>query len=236
MPSHSSAPARTPARACISILARHGALLPMAVLVLTLGSCHSHGEAARDTPPSDTASAATPTASSTTSSAPLNAEISGEIAELAGGKNPDDEVGESKHDAAVSALTARGSAVELSMVDALHANADWNVRLGCIEVLQSVGTKACVAHLIFALRDSEPLVALRANYTLEALTKHNEIPAADAHTGANGLPPIPARPSSQLGMDVELKIWTTWYHEHGQALHDAWDAWWRGNSARISID
>jgi hypothetical protein len=215
--------------------ARSCTLASACLLTLSLGSCHSHGDSARDAPPGDTPSS-TPSGSSSTSSAPVNAEISAQINDLAAGKDPNDEAGETKHDAAVSALTARGSAVELSIVDALHANPDWNVRLGCIEILQSIGTKACVSHLIYALRDSEPLVALQADHTLVALTKHSEIPAADAHTGANGLPPVPARPANQLGMDAELKIWTTWYHEHGQVLHDSWASWWRANSERIAID
>lgn len=162
-------------------------------------------------------------------------QLEAEIAQLAGGKDERDDEGAAAHDQAVAKLTARGSAVEPKLIDTLRSHADWNVRLGCIEVLQSVGSKACVEHLIAALRDEQPLVAFHANHSLEALTKHQVVPATGKDPVA-GLPPIPARPADDLAMDAELRQWTAWYAQHGQLLHDTWKAWWTENGAKTRID
>jgi len=228
--------ARTAASAC-------GSLATAVLLAMGLCGCHQLGGSpstreAPETPSDGTASDAheAPVTPTTTSTAAANAELEAQIQKLAAGKDPDDEKGEVIHDDAVAALTARGSPIELSIVDAMRSDHDWNVRLGCVEVLQSIGTKACVPHLIAALRDPEPLVAFTANSTLEALTKHEEIPAAGVSRGVNGLPPVPARAPNQLALDTELKIWCIWYRDNGKQLHDSWDVWWKANAERVRID
>jgi hypothetical protein len=165
-----------------------------------------------------------------------DAAVHAEIAELARGKDAKDDEGQAAHDEAVSKLSRRGSAVELTVIDALRSDPDWNVRLGCLEVLQSIGTKACIVHLIAALQDAEPLISLHANVTLQALTSHREIPAADAPIGQNGLPPVPRPRADQLEMDTEIKIWTAWLGEHHEALHAAWDQWWKSNREHVTIE
>jgi hypothetical protein len=164
------------------------------------------------------------------------ADIAAEIQQLARGKELKDDEGVAAHDEAVQKLTARGSSIEPRIDDALRANQDWNVRLGCIEVLQSIGGKPSVPHLISALLDPQPLVAFHANQTLEAVTKHQEIPAAGKPTGANGLPPVPERKPTDLAMDAELNLWTQWYQEHRQQLHDAWEAWWKDNGKATRVE
>jgi hypothetical protein len=163
-------------------------------------------------------------------------EIATEIAQLAKGKDTKDDAGSAAHDEAVSKLTARGSAGEPRIDDALRANPDWNVRLGCIEILQSIGGKASVPTLILALADDQPLVAFQANHTLEALTKHQEIPATGKPSGANGLPPVPARAETDLAMDAELRVWTEWHRAHRHELHDAWEAWWKENGKATRVE
>jgi hypothetical protein len=176
-------------------------------------------------------------ASSPASSDPNQQTIAGEIAQLARGKDPRNDIeGAAAHDDAVTKLTARGSAVETSIIDALRSNHDWNVRLGCIEVLQSIGSKICVDHLIVATADEQPLVAFHANKTLEMLTKHAEIPQPGAETGANKLPPVPLRDAKDMAMDAELRVWTEWYEVHRQELRDAWEDWWKQNGAHTRLD
>jgi len=221
------------------------ATLAVTALLLGASGCHQLGNStqstreAPETPTDGTQDRGThdaPVKPATTSTAAENAQLAAEIQKLAAGKDPDDEQGEIIHDDAVASLTARGSAIELSIVDAMRGNHDWNVRLGCVEILQSIGTKACVPHLIAALRDPEPLVAFTANSTLEALTKHDEIPAAGSNRTANGLPPVPVRKPEQLALDTELKIWSIWYRDNGKQLHDSWDQWWKANAERVRID
>jgi len=225
--------------------ARFCAALTATTLLLGTSGCHQLGggtQSTREAPETPTDSTKdgsaqdAPLKPTTTSSAAENAQLDAEIQKLAAGKDPDDEQGEIIHDDAVASLTARGSIIELSIVDAMRGNHDWNVRLGCVEILQSIGTKACIPHLIAALRDPEPLVAFTANSTLEALTKHEEIPADGTTRTANGLPPVPPRPPSQLALDTELKIWSIWYRDNGKQLHDSWDEWWKANAERVRID
>lgn len=209
-------------------------LLP---LLLAVGGCSTTASRNRDA--QATAAAPPPTTFDTNApaaTAPQDADIHQELAQLARGKDAKDDEGQAAHDEAVAKLTAHGPSVEPHIIDALRTDADWNVRLGCIEVLQSIGSKTCIDHLIYALTDREPLVALQANYTLEALTKHQEIPAAGAPTGANGLPPVPRRRENENEMDVELRLWTSWYHDHGPSLHQAWVTWWKANREHVAID
>jgi HEAT repeat protein len=163
-------------------------------------------------------------------------QIQKDIAQLAKGKDPKDIDGSAAYDKAVSDLTARGSTIETRIIDALRTSNDWGVRMGCVEVLQSIGGKPCIEHLIASLLDDEALVAFHANKTLEELTKHQEIPAAGKPAGANGLPPVPVRAATNLEMNAEQRLWHDYQHEHRQQLRDAWAAWWKDNQARTRIE
>ncbi|MBA3710334.1 MAG: hypothetical protein H0W83_16110 [Planctomycetes bacterium] len=163
-------------------------------------------------------------------------DIAAEIANLAKGKDPNDIDASALYDEAVSKLTGRGQKVESRIIDALRTSTDWGIRMGCIEVLESTGSKACVEHLIAALLDDEPLVAFHANKTLEELTRHKEIPEAGKPTAANGLPSVPARDPAHLEMNAEQKLWSAYQREHRTRLHDAWDAWWTDNKSRTKVE
>lgn len=163
------------------------------------------------------------------------AKVERDIAALAVGKDQT-KAGDSKtYDDAVSALIRRGSVIETTLIDHLRRSDDWGVRLGLIEVLMATGTRACVDHLIFCLDDDAPLVALRANATLQELTNHNEIPPAGGSMGMNGLPPVPLRAASDLALDAELRQWTTWHQQHGKELRAAWSTWWSAHKDQITI-
>ena len=99
----------------------------------------------------------------------------------------------------------------------------------------ATGTKVSIDHLIFCLDDDEPLVALRANTTLQEMTNHNEIPPAGGPTGSNGLPPVPLHPATDLALDAELRQWATWHRSYAKPLRAAWADWWAANKAQISI-
>ncbi len=163
-------------------------------------------------------------------------EVAKEIAQLAKGKDPsklDDDV---IYDHAVSKLTARGAAIEPQLIEALGGSDDWAVRFGVIEVLNSVGTRACVDSLILALDDPKPLVALRAQKLLQIMCKHQEIPDPGQPTGANKLPPVPQRDASALANDTEEKLWAEWHKAHGADLHAAWRTWWQANQKSVVIE
>ena len=163
-------------------------------------------------------------------------QIKADIALLAQGKDPDDPTASAAYDDAKDRLIKRGSVIENDLIDALRSNRDWGVRLGCIEVLQAVGGKACVEHLIATLLDDVPLVAFQAEKTIEVMTNHKVIPPPGGDVGANGLPPVPVRAANDLAMDAELRIWSAWYGQNKQALHDTWFEWWKINKAATKID
>ncbi len=160
-----------------------------------------------------------------------------EIALLANGKSEATDAGASKaYDDAKAKLIARGSAIENELCESLAANADWGVRLGCVEVLESVGTKICIPTIIAALDDPEPVVALYASHMLSTLCKHDEIPAAGAASGANGLPPLPAKSGKNSALDADMKSWSAWHQANHAALRKAWDTWWAQNKDKLKID
>lgn len=161
--------------------------------------------------------------------------ISRDIAALAAGKEQIKAEDTKKYDDARDALIRRGSAIETTLIDNLRRSEDWGIRLGIIEVLMATGTKGSVDHLIFCLDDDEPLVALRANTTLQEMTNHNEIPPAGSASGGNGLPPVPVRPATDLAMDADLRQWSAWHHDHAKQLRSAWTTWWAANKDQIKI-
>ena len=161
--------------------------------------------------------------------------IGRDIAALAAGKEQVKAEDTKKYDDARDALIRRGSAIETTLIDNLRRSDDWGIRLGLVEVLMATGTKVSVDHLIFCLDDDEPLVALRANTTLQEMTNHNEIPPAGSPAGANGLPPVSIRPAADLALDADLRLWTAWHHEYAKQLRAAWTSWWGANKDQITI-
>lgn len=158
-----------------------------------------------------------------------------DIAALARGKDPAKGADMAAYDAAVARLIARGSGVEGEVIDQLRRSEDWAVRLGLVEVLQGIGTRLCVPHLIAVLDDPQPLVALRATTTLRELCQHREIPAAGEPAGANGLPPVPDRAVEDLAMDAELRLWSAWFQEYGHRHRLAWERWWEANRDTVVV-
>ena len=200
-------------------------LIPVCVVLLGLAGCESE----RETPKvgGDTVHEATPVQDA-------QAATERELDALSRGRDPSKVEDSKAYDDAVAALIRRGSSIETTLIDRLRRTDDWSIRMGIIEVLMATGTKTSIDHLIFCLDDSEPLVALRANTTLQEMTNHAEIPASGS-AKANGLPPVPKRADSDLALDAELRAWTAWHHEHGQALRAAWTAWWAENRDQITI-
>jgi hypothetical protein len=162
------------------------------------------------------------------------AKIAADIAALAAGKDSMNAKDSKIYDDAIARLIQRGSSIETTLIDNLRRADDWGVRLGLVEVLMATGTKVSVDHLIVCLDDSEPLVALRANTTLQEMTNHAEIPESGV-AGANGLPPVPKRLEKDLALDAELRQWALWHREHHSKLRQSWAAWWATNKDQITI-
>jgi hypothetical protein len=162
------------------------------------------------------------------------AKLAADIAALAAGKDLSEAKASKQYDDAIARLIQRGSSIETTLIDHLRRSEDWGVRLGLIEVLMATGTKVSVEHLIVCLDDPEPLVALRANTTLQEMTNHAEIPEGGG-AGANGLPPVPKPPDSDLALDAELRQWALWHREHHARLRQAWAAWWATNKDQVTI-
>ncbi len=162
-------------------------------------------------------------------------DLNQQLADLSNGKDPSDPKASALYDQAIESLTRRGAVIETKLVDTLRRSDDWAVRLGCIEVLQSVGTRKCVDHLIAALLDDQSLVAFHADLTLRELTSHSEIPATGKPMGTNGLPSLPKRAATDLAMDAESKIWADYHAKYKRSLHDGWEAWWKANGATVGI-
>jgi HEAT repeat protein len=159
--------------------------------------------------------------------------IDKDIADLAKLRDPDDAAASVAADRARDALILRGSRVETKIIDTLRSSPDWAVRLGCIEVLQSIGTRACIEHLIAVLDDPESLVAFHSNITLEAILGVQQL-AGDGKPGLASLPPVP-KPDG-IDRDAERRAWTDWHLRHGIELKRAWTDWWAANRATVKID
>lgn len=195
-------------------------LLPLLVLI---AGC----ESARPDPKAEAKADTTPVQDD-------KAAIAAEIAALAKGKDPTDAADSKAYDDALAKLISRGSGIETTLIDSLRRADDWGVRLGLVEVLMATGTKASVEHLIVCLDDAEPLVAQRANKTLQEMTSHTEIPESGP-AGANGLPPVPRRAEGDLALDADLRLWSQWQKEHGARLRQAWSSWWSANRDQITV-
>lgn len=136
---------------------------------------------------------------------------------------------------AMQRLTRRGAAIETQLIETLAGSQDWGVRLGVVEVMQSVATKRCISPLIQVLDDAQPLVAMNANLTLQEMTKHQVIPEA-GKPPVDGLPPTPVADHGELEPDAYLKRWAAWHTEHKAKLKTAWTAWWEKNKTTTKVD
>lgn len=156
-----------------------------------------------------------------------------DIADLAKGRDPDDAAASVAYDKAREALAQRGSRIETQIIDTLRSSSDWAVRLGCVEILQSIGTRASIEHLIAVLDDPESLVAFQANITLEAMTGIHQL-AGDGKPGLASLPPVAA--PDGLDRDAERRAWTDWHLRHGKELQRAWSEWWVANKGSAKVN
>jgi hypothetical protein len=157
-----------------------------------------------------------------------------DIASLAKGKDRKNPDNDHAYNLAIDALIARGSRIESNLIEALGGSDDWAVRLGVVNVLKAVGTRRCVEPLMGALEDAQPLVAFSANNLLSAMTKHTVIPTA-GEAPRDGLVAVPQRSETDLALDAEEKIWSTWHGQHRVALHTAWRTWWEANKDKVEV-
>ncbi|MCS6969778.1 MAG: hypothetical protein RMM29_03275 [Planctomycetota bacterium] len=157
------------------------------------------------------------------------------IADLAKGGKPEDPEASAAYDQAVHQLVLRGSKIELRVIDTLRSHPDPWVRLGCVEVLTAVATKAAIEHLIAVLDDPEPLVAQRANAALQVLTGQRMIAEAGQQPQEGQLPAVPERAADDLALDAEERLWAQWHAVHKQELKAAWERWWAANRATAVI-
>jgi hypothetical protein len=128
----------------------------------------------------------------------------------------------------IEALKKRGVSIEPILIEELGASESWGVRLGIIEVLEGLGTKACVGAMLGALQDEHPLVAWQALQWLEVVLDHSETPATP--TPEHPLPPLP-RDCAAADWHGN---WCEYRRRYGAVLHQRWTAWWEKN--RDSID
>ena len=163
-------------------------------------------------------------------------EIEAEIAELANYRKLSDAESTKRYHDAKDKLISRGAAIENQLIEALLGNRDWGIRLGVVDVLKGTGTRNAIEPLIATLVDPEPLVALNAEYLLQGMTKHREIPEAGKPAGANGLPPVPVRDPKVLALDAEEKLWATWHREHSEKLRSSWARWWAANKTQVKVE
>lgn len=165
---------------------------------------------------------------------PDDAAIRAEIAALANGAKTDDPDASVRYDRAVNALILRGTKVETRLIDTLRSDPDAWIRVGCVEVMTAVGTKACIEHLIAVLVDEQPLVAQRANIALQTLTGQRMVPEA-GKPAKDGVEAVPARAADDLALDAEERIWAAWYERNKDAMQAAWQRWWTANKATFSL-
>ena len=164
------------------------------------------------------------------------AAIEADLARLAEGENTDSADAIAVYDKARSELERRGPLVETMVIDALRTSPRWGVRLGCVEVLQSIGTKASIEHLIAVTDDVMPLVARRANTGLETMTDiRMVVMQGESATSSASLPRLPPPAETDIAIDRHERTWATWHARHGKELRAAWTDWWKANKATAKI-
>ncbi|HAT09699.1 MAG TPA: hypothetical protein DCS97_03715 [Planctomycetes bacterium] len=165
---------------------------------------------------------------------PEEIETRKEVAALASGAKTDDPEHSAAYDKAINSLILRGSKVETRLIDTLRSSPDAATRIGCVEVLTAIATKASIEHLVAVLDDEAPLVAQRSDIALRTLTGQRMIPEA-GQPAKEGLPPVPVRPASDLAMDAEERAWAAWHAQHKAELKAAWERWWVANKAGFTL-
>ena len=163
-------------------------------------------------------------------------EIKAEIQTLRQGKYMDDPSSSAVFDDAVLKLTARGTMCERYLIEALRGDEDWGVRYGVIHVIDSVGTKHSIPALIEALKDNHPLVAQKSMYTLRVFCDHQIVPEVGTEVEAGSLPPIPAPEANDFERDAEYRQFSKWWHQHKEALYQAWDAWYDQHQTDVVLE
>lgn len=166
---------------------------------------------------------------------PEEREIQRAIADLAHGGRPQDPEASAAYDRAVHRLILRGAKVELRIIDTLRTHPDPWVRLGCVEVLTAIASKAAIEHLIAVLDDPEPLVAQRADIALRTLTGASMIAEHGRAPGPGQLPPVPERDPEDLSLDAEERLWAAWHARFKHELKAAWERWWADHRATAVI-
>lgn len=159
------------------------------------------------------------------------------IAELDAGSNPNDARSSVIYNKSIEELTNIGSGAEPFLVFELNESNNWAIKYGCIEVLDSIGSKQCIEALIARLRDVHPKVAMKAMYSLRVICSYRVVPEKmpeDAKTVVE-IPPVPVRGASQ-DMAEDYNMWVDWYDAHGVKLHAQWEQWWLDNKATIKIE
>lgn len=191
------------------------------VLLLSVAGCDSEREIFRANP--------------TAAEDPDAAAVGADLAALAKGADSDDPAASAAYDKAVSALILRGGRVETRVIDALRSSTDAWVRIGCVEVLTAIASKASIEHFIAVLDDAEPLVAHRANIALATLLGERMVAEAGKPAAPGQLPAVPARAEDDLDMRAEERIWAAWHRQHGADLKAAWQRWWAANREKATL-
>jgi len=124
----------------------------------------------------------------------------------------------------VHKLKLQGSEIEPVLIEILGATDSWGVRLGVVDVLTAIGTKACVDAMLGLLQDEHPKVAWEALGWLRVVLDHQETP--DKVEPDHPLPPLPSR----------YDDWPEYRRRFGAALHQRWTKWWEANRDQTTVD
>lgn len=158
-----------------------------------------------------------------------------DIEALAKGAEGGDPEASVVYDKAVNDLILRGAKVETRLIDALRSHGDPWVRLGCVEVLTAIATKASVEHLIAVLDDPAPLVAQRANIALQVITGQRVIAETGKPAAEGQLPAVPERDPADKALDAEERTWAAWHATHKAELKAGWERWWAANRGTFTV-
>ena len=161
------------------------------------------------------------------------AKVKEQIAILSEGSKADDADAEFRYNEARDGLIKMGTGVEPFILFEMKNGRDWSVRLGCIEVLDGIGTKKCVEPLIECLLDEHPLVAQKAMYSLRVFCGHRIVPDTDM-PGAP-VPPIPQRAENE-SFEKDYTIWVAWHEQNRKAFYRAWVEWWKANKGEVTVE
>lgn len=119
----------------------------------------------------------------------------------------------------VNELSLQGGEAEPYIIDALRTDPDWGIRLGCLHVLDGIGTKDALPAIVDAIDDPEPEVCLKATYTARGISGH-KILETDA---APNIPPLPETMGEQGMVDLQ-----EWHLRYSKSLRTYWQQWLEG--------